>query len=56
MWHFFICSAESIGNSAGLGFSGYDEKGNPEWETSKNCQPIGFEVCIEVDICFCMYL
>jgi lysophospholipid acyltransferase 1/2 len=36
--------SESIGNSAGLGFSGYDEKGNPQWETSKNCQPIGFEL------------
>ena len=36
--------AESIGNASGLGFSGYDKKGNPQWETCKNCKPITYEV------------
>ena len=39
-----IFSVEASCNAAGMGYSGCDDEGNPQWEVSKNCRPMDYEV------------
>ena len=36
--------ADAICNASGLGFNGYDEKGNAKWDIAQNVDILGFEV------------
>nr|XP_012137084.1 PREDICTED: lysophospholipid acyltransferase 2 isoform X2 [Megachile rotundata] len=36
--------ADAICNNSGLGFSGYDEKGKPQWDATSNVDVLGFEM------------
>jgi lysophospholipid acyltransferase 1/2 len=39
---------EASSNAAGLGYSGCDKMGNPEWELSKNCKPLSYEFATNI--------
>lgn len=42
-FYFVFILNDSIGNAAGLGFEGYDEKGQPKWTLATNSDIIAFE-------------
>ena len=42
-YHAWILS-EAVCNASGLGFSGYDAKGNAKWDIATNVDILGFEV------------
>ena len=42
--------ADAICNNSGLGFSGYDDNGEPKWDLASNVDVYGFEVNYFVEI------
>jgi hypothetical protein len=40
--------ADAICNNSGLGFNGYDERGNPRWDAVSNIDVYKFEVLVLV--------
>ncbi len=43
-YYFVWYMADSINNLCGLGFSGYDEKGQPKWDITTNAFPTNVEL------------
>lgn len=39
-------TGEAVNNAAGLGFNGYDDKGNAKWDLLNNVKIYELEVCI----------
>lgn len=40
-------TGEAVNNAAGLGFNGYDDKGNAKWDLLNNVKIYELEVCID---------
>jgi lysophospholipid acyltransferase len=48
-YYFVWMFADFAGTVSGLGFSGYDAKGNARWETTSNIHPIGCEKAVAMN-------
>lgn len=46
MYTIIFITGEAVNNAAGLGFNGYDDKGNAKWDLLNNVKIYELEVCI----------
>jgi len=45
-YYFAWTLADAVCNASGFGFSGYNEKGDQEWNLLDNIDILGVEVCV----------
>lgn len=55
-YYFAWTLADAVCNASGFGFTGYNDKGEQEWNLLDNIDILGVEVCIGVIFYYKIYL